>query len=192
MKLFLTVTILLLLAGSNYAADWDLDKGSKQIGGYINLRYMSGDLYEYYDHGITVITLSPYFQYFIQPRFSIGGLVYVSKTVQGDDTWNSLSIGPGMTYYFGNSDSKYWPFVGTAFLITADSWGANGNDPFGGEDGTSGSTFQFAGGMMFKLVDHIHLKGQLYYQFNTLGGNHAEKQSGNVIGLNFGISGFVY
>ena len=50
MKIFLVLTILLLITSSIYAADWDLDKGSKEVGGYFSFRYFSGDLYE--DGGI--------------------------------------------------------------------------------------------------------------------------------------------
>jgi len=194
MKIFLVLTILLLITSSIYAADWDLDKGSKEVGGYFSFRYFSGDLYEDGGEGISSFTLSPNFQIFIQPRLSIGGFVYISNTKQGDETWNSLGIGPGLTYYFGNSESKYWPFIGTNFLITSETWKDNGNGGFyDNDDETSGSSFQFAGGMMYKLVDHLHIKGLLYYNFNSsdVDWDHA-KQSGNVIGLQFGFSGFIY
>ena len=55
--------------------------------------------------------------------------------------------------------------------------------------------FSYIGGVTFKIVDHFAIKTNLFYDFDSLrrgGWSDSNGVSGNVFGIRFGFSGFIY
>jgi hypothetical protein len=122
-------------------------------------------------------------QYFIYPGFSVGGKINFDSWARSSHTWNALAIGPAMTYYFHDRESNNWPFVGASILVRTER-----------DDDSKESTIQLNAGMTIKMVDHFGLKAQFFYNIDRIkegwGGDRGE--SGKLLGLELGFSGFLY
>jgi hypothetical protein len=189
MKFLCILPILFIVSRISFAADWELEKGSTGIGGSFTYNSKSGDLYEdSRGEGHTIATLATNYQYFFSTMFSMGGNFMFSSFSRGNYTSRTVSIGPAVTYYFGDRTSKNWPFIGASFLAETVSWD---DDSWNENNSYKNTTIQMSAGMMFKLVDHYGIRGGLFYNIDQSEfDNEAEK--GNVFGLRFGFSGFIY
>jgi len=185
MKIIIVLFSLILVTNTVIAAEYELDKGAVEIGGELSFSSQSGALYEYDGEGITTFSLSPQFMFFVAPKFALGGVLNYNSSIRGDFSNVTLSVGPGMSYYFGDRDKKMWPFIAGSFIFESFSYG---------DRTINGTTLHFAGGLAHKLVDHFVLKTGLYYDIVSEKGDWSgpERRSGKVFGFMMAFSGFIY
>jgi len=95
-----------------------VDKGSVIVGGSASFTSLGGKELRG-EERTTVITLDPSFSYFVAPHVAIGAaLNLVSISGQGEsDTF--VGIGPTVSYFFGNQDSKAYPFLSGSFVYSS-------------------------------------------------------------------------
>ncbi len=185
MKSFWILSVLLLVLNITYATEWELDEGSKEIGGSFSIESRTGDLHDNRNgDGYISIIFAPTFQIFLIQRFSAGGKLAFRGWGRGSNTNSEIVAGPALTYYFGSNRDSYWLFVGSNFLIEA------------AKDVDSKITsLQLLGGVMFRIVDNFVLKANLNYTIDrrrTKGWSDSDAISGNTLGIRFGFSGFTH
>jgi len=192
MKKSAVLALLLMLPVLALAAEYEMDKGAIEVGGTASFMSAGGDLYEIGDDGQTEFQISPMAHYFVIPNLGIGGTLSFSNWSQGDATQSTFGIGPSLQYYFGNAESRMYPFLGAAFMYTTSTY--NDGTP-GAEDLTvNGTTIEFLGGAALILADHFAVKGGLFYDIDSrkVDVEGAESVSGSVFGIQIGFSGYIY
>lgn len=161
-----------------------IDKGSKIISGMGSYASQGGDLFEYYGDRTTTITLVPILNYFVAPNISIGGSVAYTHQSQGDNSSHSLGIGPTLSYFIGNSNSKSYPFlaVGIRYFSTG------GND-----DPIPGTDIVIGGGVIAPVRGHIGIVIEAGYHIINLKHKDWDRSvSGNIFMIGIGVAGLLY
>ncbi len=186
--LFLLFAVTLFLTGETFAQDYAIDKGSFILGGSANFTSQGGDLYEADDERLTSIGLNPLLLYFVLPGFGIGGDLLINRVSQGDFSQTSLAVGPTIAYFFGNSESKVFPFVSASPLFSSTSVDV-------GDEDISGSGFGFSGeaGAAFMLARNVAITGGVFYLYEKIDiDEFDESLNGNTVGVALGITAFIY
>ena len=124
-KSALFLLLFVFVVTSVFAQEYPVDKGSKMVLGGITFSSIGGDLYENSDGDrATYINVMPSFGYFVIPGLAIGADLLYDRTSQGDDTENTLGIGPKVIYAIGANKTpekikgtiKAFPLTITIFL----------------------------------------------------------------------------
>ncbi len=208
LKIITASLALLVLTAAGQAADWEFDKGSVELSGAISLESRDGELYENYEgDSPDIFILSLGYQYFVRSGFSIGGNIEIDTWSENDFGSREISLGPALTYYFGNENLNIWhqvgtnrssPFVGIGFMYGVEKYSYkydfSRGDYSSSEINYTSTTIQLTTGVSFNLVDHYNLKAGLYFDKEGRKRDEpgAKLVSGSVIGMKFGFSGFIY
>ncbi len=167
MKFGVLLIISLVLFTTAFAADWELDKGAKQISGSINLNTIGGDCKESITFGIFTSA-----QVFIDTCISVGGYFSFASI---SDLVSGFFLGPKVNYYFGEKSKTIWPFISVATPIYVD------------DHSNFGVLVETYGGVAIKLYDHYAPKAGIYFDNYFVEGDWAFRT-----GLIFGFTGFFY
>jgi len=98
------------------AQDYATDKGSFLIGGTASLSSSGSD---FEDGRTTALLLRPSAQYFVIPGLAIGGTVGWAYASFDESSLSTLSVGPRLSYFFGRSEQKIYPFVSASVGYSA-------------------------------------------------------------------------
>lgn len=188
-KVIFSMLFLIFSVSFAFPQDYAVDKGAIVISGMASFSSWGGDLYEGSDSSrATIITLAPNIDYFVVKNIFIGGRILFESMSQGDYSLTTFGIGPQFGYAFGQKNSNIFPYL-IAGVYYNTSTASNGTDiTFSGFD------FKFGGGLMFTVAKHIGINiGASYNLVNRKSDDAgAESESGDIIGLDVGISGLIF
>ncbi|MFH0733845.1 MAG: hypothetical protein V1773_05165 [bacterium] len=195
--LFFQLLILsLFFVSSIYSQSYAIDKGSMLISGAFSFSSAGGDLYkDSDDNNLVTMQLNTSIGYFISQGFNLGGKLLFNRSSQGDYTSTMIGIGPVVSYYFGDSQSKAYPYIGASVLYVSNSY--ESESTYLGvttthETTINGSTIYFGGGVCYMLSKAIGLFGEVGYQIDNLSDDDDNSSSGNKINLTIGIAAFLF
>ncbi len=188
--------VFLFLVSSTYSQSYAIDKGSMLISGAFSFSSAGGDLYkDSEDNNLVTMQLNTSIGYFISPGFNLGGKVLFARASQGDQSQTAIGIGPQVAYYFGDANTKTYPYIGASVLYVSNTYKSEYTDYYGtihtSETTVSGSTIYFGGGVCQMLSKAIGLFGEIGYQIDNLS-NDGNSSSGNKINLTIGIAAFLF
>ncbi len=172
-----------------------IDKGSKLLSGSFAFTSAGGDLYENSkDERATTILLNGSFGYFVSQGFNVGGKLLFNRQSQGDYSLTTWGLGPSVSFFFGDENSKAYPFVGATFMYTQtlvkDKY-YTGYYEQSVEYDYSGTSLVFGGGVCYMLSSAVGLFTEVNYQIDNLS-YEDESVSGNKVNLMIGINAFLY
>lgn len=158
----LFIAMLLALAWSSTSLAQDetrVSAGSFMIAGSVSFESASSD-----DGDRSTLIINPEFGYFFADGLEIGAAVLVSATDRDNSSTSELLIGPKAAYYFALPTETIYPFLGVAVLF-----GAETTEPVLGSDYTdTRTTFEFNGGVMLMVNEHVGINGTLFYRATSI------------------------
>jgi hypothetical protein len=158
-----------------------VDKGSMLVGGSAGFTSIGGDAIDEDGDRVSVFVINPDLLFFVSPHVALGGAVSVVSVSFGGESNTTFGIGPTVGYYFGNENSKTYPFIKGRFIYTNDA------------DDFSETDFQFEGGAAFMIAKNVALTGSAFYLIQSFKPEGADESiSGNTFGIQFGIEAFVF
>jgi len=158
-----------------------IDRGSVLASGSAGFRIYNDD-----QDWLTNLSFSPNLQYFLIPNLAVGGSLYVDYLTRyyshGNHSFSRtiFGIGPALTYYIGNANSRIYPFFhASAYLsnIVSESGMENWSN-----------SFSFSGGLAFPISKNVALTGEAFYSY----GKPKDFPGQHEIGLRFGLAAFIY
>jgi opacity protein-like surface antigen len=162
------------------------EDGAYVSGGFTFIN-SGGDLFEVDGDRLTQIEFTPQIGYFVADGFGLGGSVTFSRQSQGDQSVQSMGIGPQFLYFF-DTNSNALPFVtGELGLRTIDA----SDDLIGFDFSETGFGFTLGGGMMFLPSEYLGVHMALLFgfdQFDVAGSSI----DGNQLGILVGLTGFLH
>ena len=184
MKKILIAIFCLAFFSFSFSQEFAVDKGAMIVAGTASFMLQGGDLYENADgDGITSFTIAPSVIYFLAPNIGLGGSVAYSSMSQGDESYNSLSVGPVVGYFFGTASSTSYPFLAAGFQYLT----------MGNGSSISGTDIRLGGGVIFTMKEHIGISIEAGYHIQSLKPEGAdESTSGNIIAVGIGIAGLLF
>jgi len=199
----LALLLCFLTSAPTYAQDNPTDAGVYGLDGSISFRSQGGDLYAAEGDRQTTFSLQPTGFYFIQPNVAVGGQLRISRSSQDNATSTTLGLGPSVTYYLGEPDADVLPFVGANLLLlrqraTVDLGPVDVGfgDPIdlGEEEITlTGAAFDLNAGFTYMLARNVGVTTAAFFLYERLGGDDVpEAQTGNTVGVQVGITAFVF
>ena len=170
-----------------WAQKFVVDKGNRLIAGNISFTSQGGELFESYPNvRSTTVHISTSGHQFIVPNVAIGlAFEFTQQDQGGSNTSTAYGIGPNLIYFWGNSSSKNFPYVGAGFRYTSMDTG----NIFSGQ-GTVVNC-----GILATVNKNLGLVVEIGYHTIKLTGNNdrGEKSySGNVFLVGIGIVGILY
>ena len=185
MPRYLVVAVVLLaLPPAASSQTFAIDQGAIRIGGTISFTSAGGELYGFDRERVNSAILNPSALYFVLPGFAVGGGLRVENTSQGDFSTTTIGIGPEAIYYFGNPDSRLYPFVGAG--IGYSSLNAEGFD-------NSGVYYGFEIGAAFMLSESVALTTQMDYSIHHQSVDQLDESfTGTIFGLSVGVAAFLF
>jgi hypothetical protein len=178
-----------------YSQSYPIDKGSKLISGSFAFTSAGGDLYANSDdERVTTIMLNGSFGYFVSKGFNIGGKLLFNRQSQGDNSTTTWGVGPSVSYFFGDENSKVYPFIGGTFLYNKTTLKSKYNYGYyevEEEYDYSGTTLAFGGGVCYMLSSAVGLFTEINYQIDNVD-FEGHSFSGNKVNFMIGINAFLY
>jgi hypothetical protein len=193
-----------LVSGLSSAQDHPIDPGVFGLDGTISFRSQGGDIYsvEGSDDRQTTASIEPAGFYFIAPGVAVGGQLRLARSSQDVATSTTLGIGPTALYYFGEPDAEVLPFVGANLLLLRRSSSVDlgsvdigFGDPveLGEEDITlTGLAFDIQAGFTYMLARNVGVTTAAFFLYERVGGDNVETQTGNTVGVQVGITAFIF
>jgi hypothetical protein len=164
-----------LFAQKGYA----IDKGVMIVDGSAGFVSAGGDMWG--DDRSTRLFLNPSLGFFVVPHLAIGATFDYMNWSDGDDSNSYFGFGPKVSYYFGDSDSKVYPFVAGSFFYF--SW----------SDLYTQNDLKFEGGAAFMIAKNVAITGNAFYRIESQKWETAdESESGNTFGVEFGVGIFIF
>jgi hypothetical protein len=191
-----------LVSGLSSAQDHPIDPGVFGLDGTVSFRSQGGDIYSVEGDRQTTASIEPAGFYFIAPGVAVGGQLRLARSSQDVATSTTLGIGPSALYYFGEPDAEVLPFVGANLLLLRQSTTVDlgsvdigFGDPveLGEEDITlTGLAFDIQAGFTYMLARNVGVTTAAFFLYERLGGDTDETLSGNTVGVQVGITAFVF
>lgn len=173
----LTLLLVLILSPVQLFSQtkFPLDKGSFMIAGSGGFSSVSGDG----SSRVTWLTASPSVAFFVVPNLAVGVNGNLLRFSVSGNSSTFLGMGPSIAYYFGNMNSKSYPFVSSSLF-------------FGRQlDSFSQINLQFSTGVAFMIAKNVAITGQTFLQFeNSI--HDGPDDNLNRFGIEIGISTFVF
>jgi hypothetical protein len=184
-RILFSIMFFSLFYSISFGAEYAPDKGSNMFGitaGFINA---SGDLYEdQKGNSSTTVLLMPTLAHFSVSNFAIGGDFLFIHSKQGGITINTLGLGPKAMFFFGEKDSKAYPYLTLGFYYVR-----NSIDGYA----ISGTRFKFGAGTSMMMAPHLGLLMEASYNLDNLKPEGAkESESGNMLIFSLGLAGFTF
>lgn len=206
-RFLIAIFALPLLLGSQLvvAQKSPIDQGVFGLDGTVSLRSQGGDIYsaEGSDDRQTTASIEPAGFYFITPGFAVGGQLRLARSSQDVATSTTFGIGPTALYYFGEPDTEVFPFVGANLLLlrrsssvdlgSVDLGSGIGPVDLGEEDiALTGLAFDIQAGFTYMLARNVGVTTAAFFLYERLGGDIEETLSGNTVGVQVGITAFIF
>jgi hypothetical protein len=197
-----TIILLFFLAlfvSTCFGAEYAVDKGANMFGITAAFVNASGDLYESNGKPFTAILFMPSTSHFFVRNFAVGGDLLLLLTAQGSNQSITLGIGPKISYFFGDKDSKSYPYLTTGFYYLRNDVDYDGVELFEGIDSPltgiiSGTRFKIGAGTNWMIDQHLGFSAEISYNRDNLkpeDGNIKAK-SGNMVIVSLGLVGFTF
>lgn len=176
-KLNLILLVLLLLSPIRLFSQksYAVDRGSIILGGtagFSSTGENGGDRF-------TRIALTPSLSYFLVPNLAIGGNATYSRFSTSGFSSTFFGIGPTIAYYFGDMNSKSYPFVSSSFFYGRQL------------DFSSRIDLRFSSGVAFLIAKNVAITGEAFFLLiNTI--DAGPEDNGNSFGIEIGISTFIF
>jgi hypothetical protein len=198
------IIILLALFGLFYStclgAEYAIDKGANVFGISGAFIRASGDLYESGGKAFTAILVMPHTSHFFFRNFAVGGDLLLLLTAQGDDKSTTIGLGPKISYFFGNKDSKSYPYLTTGFYYLRNDMDYGDIHIFS-HDVMSGTRFKIGAGTNWMIDRHLGFNAEISYNRDRLkpedgtvefSGADFGAKSGNMVIVSIGLVGFTF
>jgi outer membrane protein W len=182
-KLIVLLILVLIIPVRSVAQSFAVDKGSLLIDGSITFSSAGGDLNEENGKKLTSMTFNPTLGYFFIPNLgtALEGL-YASES-QGDSKTTVIGIGPKVAYYFGNAESKQFPFIGVGILYVKSN----------NHIKQSQVNINLAVGTTMMVAKNVGITGKIFYTRENYKPEDADESiKGYTIGLGVGVSTFIF
>lgn len=213
---FILLSALLLCGFNNlYSQRFAVDKGVWMLDGSLTLgaqRSMGtrtvtlGTITQESSQSLSsiFITASPSIGYFVSPNIMIGGQANLSGQIsfnnQGNSTdvgQNTILLGPRVGYYYGNSESKFYPFVTVAALYgrseaTSTLLGGTGSGI------VNLTQLNIIGnlGVAYMVAKNLAVTGGIFYSSASNSGSFLGRTidypTVSSVGIQFGVAGFIF
>jgi hypothetical protein len=192
-----------LVSGLSSAQDHPIDPGVFGLDGTVSFRSQGGDIYSVEGDRQTTAAIEPGGFYFIAPGVAVGGQLRLARSSQDGGTSTTLGIGPTALYYFGEPDAEVLPFVGANLLLLRQSTTVDlgsidlgpGIEPIdlGEEESTvTGLAFDIQAGFTYMLARNVGVTTAAFFLYERAGSDNVETQTGNTVGVQVGITAFVF
>jgi hypothetical protein len=183
-----------LVSGLSSAQDHPIDPGVFGLDGTVSFRSQGGDLYSVEGDRQTTAAIEPGGFYFIAPGVAVGGQLRLARSSQDVGTSTTLGIGPSALYYFGEPDAEVLPFVGANLLLLRQSGTVDlGSIDLGEQEVTvTGLAFDIQAGFTYMLARNVGVTTAAFFLYERLGGDNVETQTGNTVGVQVGITAFIF
>lgn len=137
-------------------AQAQIEKGYNLVGGSGRIG-LDNDQFSVY--------LSPDLGWFIKDRFPVGGNLTFYVSDDKYSTHFTLSFGPFMRYYFGNSRTKIFVHGGFGITSNTDSYNYSENKE---RNSDFDLYFDLRAGIAFFITQQVALEAALVYQSNSI------------------------
>jgi hypothetical protein len=109
-------------------------------------------------------------------------------------TSTTLGIGPTALYYFGEPDAEVLSFVGANLLLLRQSGTVDlGSIDLGEQEVTvTGLAFDIQAGFTYMLARNVGVTTAAFFLYERAGSDNVETQTGNTVGVQVGITAFVF
>ena len=183
-----------LVSGLSSAQDHPIDPGVFGLDGTVSFRSQGGDLYSVEGDRQTTAAIEPGGFYFIAPGVAVGGQLRLARSSQDVGTSTTLGIGPTALYYFGEPDAEVLPFVGANLLLLRQSGTVDlGSIDLGEQEVTvTGLAFDIQAGFTYMLARNVGVTTAAFFLYKRAGSDNVETQTGNTVGVQVGITAFVF
>jgi len=192
-----------LLTSPVQAQDAPTDQGVYILDGGASFRSQGGDLYTADDDDRrTLVSFQPAGLYLVAPNVAVGGKLLISRSSQDARTITTLGLGPSATYYIGEPDAPVLPFVAANLFALRSSASVDlGTVDFGfgpvdrgTEEATlTGLGFDIQAGFTYMLARNVGVTTAAFFRYERLGGDDLpEARTGNTVGVQIGITAFVF
>ena len=161
-------------------ASYPMDKGAFKLGGGISLRNSNWDDPDGGEHSFSFY---PTAQYFIIPGLAVGGGLNFFYYFSRGNTNNNFRLGPTVSYYFGDEENKFLPFISTSYLFST-RLNRNFN--------TISHTSNFSLGGAYMIVRNIAIEGKLDLQLFKIRFGSGDVQNIKTLELSFGVDLFIF
>lgn len=192
MRHTLLILFALLLVPSAFAQEYAIDKGSYLLGG--TARFSSqGTTIEVDGFGeqdsdrLTEIAYNVSFGYFVASGLALGIDSQYERLSQGDVSQTITSVGPSLSYFFGQPTSTLYPFLSATAGFSSISVDVDE----GGSSSTSGFRFGFSGGLSYMIARNVALTGALFYQNESFDDDGASVTN-DAFGFQGGVTAFIF
>ena len=165
----------LLVPMAAQAQSYPIDRGSFLLDGNASLTSN-----KFGDGRSLTATFSPSVQYFFTPGVAFGGRVGVfyrsfdGSPFRSSSTSLDILLGPALHYYFGQPESRLYPFVGGSTLFNVSEF----DESF---------SFTVEGGGAYLIARNVALTGAAFFTAVA-----EDLGDANSFGLRFGVSAFIY
>ena len=187
----LVCTALFVLATTTFGADAPFAVGSMTLSGNVYYMSQTGELYENSDSdGLSTVTITPRFGYFIAPGLMLGATVDFIKVSVGDYAESILALGPQVGYYFGTNRDRtvisgavypYFTWFATIGSINYEYL----------SDNFTAKSVGLTGGVVVMMSNSVGLDIGLRYSSDSWRYNAADA-SGTTIQVGAGIASFIF
>jgi hypothetical protein len=125
---------------------------------------------------------------------AVGGQLRLARSSQDVGTSTTLGIDPTALYYFGEPDAEVLPFAGANLLLLRQSGTVDlGSIDLGEQEVTvTGLAFDIQAGFTYMLARNVGVTTAAFFLYERLGGDTDETLSGNTVGIQVGITAFVF
>ena len=169
------------------AQSYAVDRGSVLIDGQAS--FTSTGTGEEDEDRVTQLSINPALQYFILPGLALGGEITIARSWEDDYSAWTYGIGPAVTYYFGDGERPWYPYLGaTAQFLRAGQEVDNVPEI---PDVTVWA-YKGAAGALFLISRSVGVNAELFYQVTRRESDSDFDFEQNVYGLAVGISAFVF
>lgn len=176
--------LLAALPAAAQAQSYATDRGSLLLGGSAGFSSSGGSVDgESAGDRNTFLNFSPSVQYFVLPGLAVGGNIIAQRASGGDNSVNTLGVGPSVSYYFGQSERSVYPFVSGSVRYLRNS----GEDV----DNVSNVGYGASTGAVFMLNRNVGLRTELYYNTNRFEVRDIEVDS-DQFGVSLGFTAFTF
>lgn len=184
------IICLSILSSTISAQQYAIDKNATIISGSGSFVSQGGNLFEDIDgNKATEFSFIPSVNHFITKNLYIGGALEFSTKSQGDYNHNGISIGPGIGYAFGTSESQVFPYLELGMHY----YKMNVNYGTGNDFRFSGSDIYLGAGVIVPIKEHIGLIfGSGYHMMDLKDKDADDTYSGNIFSIAVGIAGLIF
>lgn len=181
MKSFRCIIFCILVLSASKAfgqKSYAINKGSMIISGGAGFWSQGGDL-----HGndrLTIFNISPSIEYFVISHMACGGKLSYSYRSQSGNSSNYWGVGPKLSYYFGNPNSKLYPFISGSYnyLNSVDY---------------SKTDLILTGGVASMISENVAITGSVYFMIEEMENKDTDiSTSGNTFGIEVGLTIFIF